>query len=393
MIKQHKWKLLLSSILILLPVIAGLILRDALPQQMAIHWGFDGTADARSGRLFAIFTVPVSVLVVHWVCVLICFADSKNRNQNRKVVGLIFWFCPVVSLFVSGMLYAAALGMEFGIGKIIFAGVGLMFVVIGNYLPKCKQNSTIGIKVTWTLKKEENWNKTHRLAGKTWVIGGLTLMLSVFLPQGFFAVLGIMVFFVMVSLSAFYSFFYYRKQLKDGTAAETDVRRPDRKQNASVTTVLCGWSAVICVFVGILLVTGDIVIRYEDTAFTIEADYWDDVTVDYADIESIEYRERDNAGSRKNGFGSFRLQMGTFQNNEFGSYTRYSYIECDACIVLQVKDTTLVINGIDDCGSSSRLVNGYSIIYCLINKFGAAFGHIFIERAYYFCGRANSNGV
>ena len=53
-------------------------------------------------------------------------------------------------------------------------------IVIGNYLPKTRRNYTIGIRITWTLENDENWRKTHRLAGKIWVLGGLLLLLNAF---------------------------------------------------------------------------------------------------------------------------------------------------------------------------------------------------------------------
>ena len=44
---------------------------------------------------------------------------------------------------------------------VIYFGTGLLFMIIGNYLPKVKQNNTIGIRVVWTLQDEENWSATH----------------------------------------------------------------------------------------------------------------------------------------------------------------------------------------------------------------------------------------
>ena len=58
--------------------------------------------------------------------------------------------------------------------------LGVSLVAIGNYLPKCQQNYTIGIKIPWTLNSEENWNRTHRLAGFVWVMGGIIMILSAF---------------------------------------------------------------------------------------------------------------------------------------------------------------------------------------------------------------------
>ena len=86
--------------------------------------------------------------------------------------------------------------------------IGVLFVIIGNYLPKCKQNYTIGIKIPWTLDNEENWNKTHRFAGFLWVVCGVAIMFT-----GFFG--GVWVFlpisFAMVLAPIIYSYLLHRK--------------------------------------------------------------------------------------------------------------------------------------------------------------------------------------
>lgn len=82
------------------------------------------------------------------------------------MVGLLFWMIPAVSILVSGITYAVALGWKFRLAGLLFAGLGLMFAAIGNYFPKCRPNRTVGIRISWTLGSEENWNATHRFAGK-----------------------------------------------------------------------------------------------------------------------------------------------------------------------------------------------------------------------------------
>ena len=86
--------------------------------------------------------------------------------------------------------------------------IGLVLAIVGNYLPKCKQNYTIGIKIPWTLNSEENWNKTHRLAGWIWTFGGLLIMLTGFLG-------GFWIFFIVVLLMVVaplvYSYLLHRK--------------------------------------------------------------------------------------------------------------------------------------------------------------------------------------
>lgn len=345
MIKKNKWKLLVSSIIILLPILLGLIFWNDLPEQVTTHWGADGNADGWSSRPIAIFSLPVFTLIIHWFCIFFTAKDPKNKEQNNKVFGLVLWICPTVSLFASGMIYSASFGKELYANLIGLLVIGLMFVVIGNYLPKCKQNCTIGIRVKWALENEENWNATHRIGGKIWVAGGLLMMACVFLPEAIIPWILVTSMAVLAVVPIIYSYQYYRKQLKAGTATITPIQKSKAAKTIAIVTMV--FVAVILIFVGFLMFAGDIDVKYGDTSFSIEASFWDDLTVEYNAIDSIEYRENDDAGTRTYGLGSPRLLAGAFQNEEFGSYTRYSYVGCDACVVLTVEGKTLVINGVD----------------------------------------------
>ena len=110
-------------------------------------------------------------------------------------------------------------------------------------------------------------------------------------------------------------------------------------------SLLMGITAVLLVFVAVLLVTGDLEYVFEETAVTVEADWFVNMTIRYENIDSVEYRDGNMPGSRVGGFGSFRLLMGAFRNEEFGGYTRYTYYDPDACVVLTVKGRTIVLSG------------------------------------------------
>ena len=214
MIKRNKWKLLITSVIILLPIAVGLFLWNDLPEQIPVHWGIQNTPDRWSGKGFAVFAIPLFLLAVHWVCVIGTAADPKNRDQSPKAMGLIFWIVPFVSLFVSGFAYAAAMGMIFGPGVVVPVIAGIAFMAIGNYLPKCKPNYTLGIKVAWTLNSEVNWIATHRLAGKVWMIGGALLLLCVFLPQTAAAYAVAIDILALAAIPIIYSYAFYRKHEK-----------------------------------------------------------------------------------------------------------------------------------------------------------------------------------
>lgn len=346
MLKDHKKQLLLSSAATLLPVLVGLLLWNRLPARMTTHWGADGNADGWSSRTVAVFVVPLILLAVQWLCVLITTWDPQNREQNRKVFRMVLWIMPMVSFFTCGITYAVALGKTFHMDTITLLMIGLMFVIIGNYLPKCKQNRTIGIKVKWTLANEENWNVTHRLCGKLWVAGGLLMMTCIFLPTGIIPWALVLLLTMLAVAPVIYSYTYYQKQIKAGTAPE---KVPSflsgwEKRFTVGTLIFCGVLLAGCVFI---CFTGNIEVQYGDTAFTIEASYWDDLTVDYAAIEKVEYRDGFTPGSRIWGFGSPQLSMGNFENEEFGNYTLYAYTQCDACVVLTVGGKTLALGGKD----------------------------------------------
>jgi len=216
MIKENKGKLILTSIIILLPLFAGIILWNVLPDKLPTHWGTEGVIDGWSSKAFAVFAIPGFLLVCHWLCLLASAADPKKQNHSGKILGLVFWICPVIAILMMVLVYGTALGMEFKVDKIMPVLMGLMFVVIGNYLPKCKQNYTIGIKVPWTLNDEENWNYTHRLGGKCWVIGGFVVMLSIFLPADFMFPVVLMVMIVLVIIPIVLSYMFYRNKMKSG---------------------------------------------------------------------------------------------------------------------------------------------------------------------------------
>ena len=212
MLKKNKGLMILTSVLILLPIAAGVVLWEQLPEVMPIHWGANGEADGWSSRPVAVFGMPLLLLAVHWIGMWVTDLDSRNKTQNPKVRNLMMWLLPAVSLLGNGSTYAAALGQEMDILRYVYLLLGLLFIIIGNYLPKCKQSYTMGIKLPWTLSSEENWNKTHRLAGKLWVGAGAIMMLTAFF-ENVFIMLSIV--FIAVIIPTVYSYTLFAKENKN----------------------------------------------------------------------------------------------------------------------------------------------------------------------------------
>lgn len=178
MIKKNLKTLIITSVVILLPILLGVIMWDKLPEKIPMHWNAAGDVDGWASKPFGVFGMPFILLGFQWLCALVTGADPKKANHSEKVLHLVLWIIPVLQLVLFSITYITALGGDVPMDVVMSLFMGLLFVIIGNYLPKCQQNYTIGIKMSWTLNSEENWNRTHRFAGRLWVVCGLVIMVA-----------------------------------------------------------------------------------------------------------------------------------------------------------------------------------------------------------------------
>ena len=342
MLKTHKKQLIAASLLTLLPILVGVILMDRLPLAFATHWGVNGQPDGWSSRSVAIFVPPLLMLALFWVCVYFTAKDPGNQGRNKKPMAMVLWIVPFLSNLCCGMMYALALGVEFDVVNLLAAVLGIIFAVIGNFMPKCQMNSTIGIKVAWAYTSEENWNTTHRFAGRVWVMGGLAILLTALLPTNLINPLFPAIMIAIAVIPMVYSWRYYKKQLARGDELKPfPVTNTAASRGSRIAVIL------ILAVVAVILFTGKVEVSFQDTSFTVDATYHEELTVDYAAVDSLQYREGNVPGTRVGGFGSARLLLGFFENEEFGTYTRYTYTNPDSCIVIQVGEKILVISGSD----------------------------------------------
>lgn len=323
MLARNKGKLILSSLVILLPIFPGILL-----DQPFLIWE------------------PPLLLVSQWVVMLAVLYANQGNEQSPKVLNLVAWILPVLSLLLGliGQLLQSGAGSEYLIVAVLTFFMGLMFLFLGNYMPKIKQNGAVGIRIKWTLESEENWSATHRYAGKIWFAGGLVLMVSALIPSvAVMLLLWIVLMTVMVALPCRYSYRFYKGQLAEGKVE----RSPVKLGSIAVIVVL---AAAFCAFMAWSLFAGNIQYVYGADALTVDASGWGDLTIPYNQIASMEYFDQDpsqNAsGSRTNGLGNFKVSLGRFENDLYGDYTRYTFASCDACVVLEVDGQAVVLNDV-----------------------------------------------
>ncbi len=316
--KQYKKLLIFTTLATLLPIPVHFFL------------GRDG--------IFPVF-VPLMMAAAQVLCVFITCKDPRNSSQHRKPMTVVMWIMPVMTNVMCYLDMALALGLDFSFTLIFNFLFGLMFMFIGNYLPKVKMNSTLGIKIYWAYTSEENWNATHRFGGKVWFWGGFVILLSCLLPENWgFGVMMVSIFALSI-IPLVYSWRYYNMQKARG-----DVLKPVIQPSTRAGKWAIIFTAATLVFVGVMMFTGDIEYRFEDTYFTAEASHYDDLIVHYDAIESMELLESHVPSTRRWGYGSARLLMGTFESPELGLFTRYTYTEPGLCILMKVSGKPYVLS-------------------------------------------------
>ena len=178
--KEYRKLIIATTLITLLPILLGLILWNRLPDTVAVHWGADGQADGWAGKAYVVFGLPCLLAAIHLFAVLFTLNDPRRKNINKKPLMLVFWLIPVLSLVTNGIVYLTAMGADIDVFVICFVLIGIVFIVFGNYMPKLQQNYTVGIKMPWTLNSTENWNRTHRLGGRLFIVGGILMILGGF---------------------------------------------------------------------------------------------------------------------------------------------------------------------------------------------------------------------
>lgn len=211
MLKKYKKTLIITTLVSLLPMVVGVALWNRLPETVAIHFDANNQPNGWCSRTLAVFGLPVFMAAINLLSAFATAADPKKQNVQPKIFKLILWICPLCSWLCCGMTYTYALGITVSMAEFATVFCGVLFIIVGNYLPKCRQTYTIGIKLPWTLASEENWNRTHRMAGGLWMAGGVVITVMSLLGK-VSAPIFLAVSLIMTLVPVVYSYLFYRKE-------------------------------------------------------------------------------------------------------------------------------------------------------------------------------------
>lgn len=202
---------LITSLICLVPIIFGLLYWDQLPEQLIIHWNSAGEPDGYVPKALGVFGLPLLMCFLNLFLHFGLHNDPKIANASKTLIFISRWLIPILTLILVPITLFTSMGVAIPVHLIVPILVGVVLIVVGNYLPKSKQNYTVGVRLPWTLRSGENWNRTHRLSGHLWICAGVLLILAAFLPPLWFLPVMITALILAVVGPFFYSYLLYRK--------------------------------------------------------------------------------------------------------------------------------------------------------------------------------------
>ena len=190
----------------------GGLFYSSLPNMMPMHWNYLGQIDSYMPKHIALWYMPTLTLVMALSFMILPFFDPKKEKYQlfAHEWGIMQMGIIGFMAYVHGMIIYLTLNPSVQMMPLMFIGLGALFILMGNYMSKIRQNYFIGVKTPWTLASEDNWNKTHRYASWSFVLAGIVCLAeSYFIWYAHIIILGSIL--LAAFLPIMYSFLLYKK--------------------------------------------------------------------------------------------------------------------------------------------------------------------------------------
>lgn len=179
---MRKW---LPVFFVAAAVAFSLAVYSRLPEQMAVHWDVSGEPDRYGSRLEGAFFMPAVMIAL--LVVLLWYPTRDPRAANiakfRDSYDLMVAASMGIMSVLHGAILGSALGWQVNLTRVALVGVGVLFMVIGNVLPRARSNFIFGIRTPWTLSSDTVWTRSNRVAGYSMVTAGLLTAASAFIAS------------------------------------------------------------------------------------------------------------------------------------------------------------------------------------------------------------------
>ncbi|MDD8048462.1 MAG: SdpI family protein [Thomasclavelia sp.] len=193
-------------------IILILVLLSLMPSKVPVHWDTNG--NTQMGSKYFMIIIYLLPLLIYYGMEFTKKIDPKrkklemNKKNYEMLKIIVSGFFVVIEVFVTYMIFNPHLKIQSAILLI----VGLLLVLLGNYIPRVPQNYMLGIKTPWGYDNEVVWNKTQRVGGYSFVVIGILLMFSIFLPETMAMILLIALLVIDIIGVTIYSYLVYKKE-------------------------------------------------------------------------------------------------------------------------------------------------------------------------------------
>jgi len=201
-------------LMILILFVAGFYFYSVFPEQVPVHWNAQGVVDNYGSKFVGAFLAPLLAVGVYLLFVALPLIDPK-KDRYKDFSKTYHLFKNLILMYLVYIFFISSLnavGVNIPVEFAIPVGVGVLFVLLGNYMGKIKPNWFMGIRTPWTLSSEDVWNKTHRFGGKVFVVGGLVIASLGFWPVFMRIPVLMIVVLAVVILTVIYSYIVYKKK-------------------------------------------------------------------------------------------------------------------------------------------------------------------------------------
>ena len=199
--KKINWKILIiTSIVCLLPMIFGAIIYEQMPDKMPVHFNVNNEVDRYASKNFALFGIPAIMLGMQIFCCVISDINENKKGKEPKFIAISKWVIPIFSIVLPIITTQVALGNAIDVRKWIMIVLGVIFIFIGNYMPKVNYDQMNGLMHPMP-KDEKAYRKTVRVLGYTSVIFGFVMLGSVFFKPVISAIVVVIMIIVLLGES------------------------------------------------------------------------------------------------------------------------------------------------------------------------------------------------
>lgn len=211
--KKSIWLLILGAA----SLIGTAVILHLLPEQVPLHWGVDGQVD-RYGHRANVFITGGLPILMYGLMALIPRIDPRRDSyrKHRKAFSQIIVLLILFLVAIHWVTIAIALGADIDVQTFVCLAIAVLFVVVGNVLPRARPNYTFGIRTPWTLADEDVWRRTHRVGGYVFWIMALVFAAAAFIPSMFGFLLAMGVTAVGVVFVLVYSYILFDRKRKGG---------------------------------------------------------------------------------------------------------------------------------------------------------------------------------